>query len=48
MQVDIVKVEAVELDEMWSFVAKKSNQRWLWGIANGPAGAPTDTAQQCW
>jgi len=30
MQVDIVKVEEVELDEMWSFVGKKSNQRWLW------------------
>ena len=28
--VDIVKVEAVEIDEMWSFVRKKSNQRWLW------------------
>ena len=30
MQVEIVKVEEVELDEMWSFVGKKSNQRWLW------------------
>ena len=30
MQVDMVKVEEVELDEMWSFVGKKSNQRWLW------------------
>lgn len=30
MRVDIVKVEEVELDEMWSFVGKKSNQRWLW------------------
>ena len=28
--VDIVKVKEVELDEMWSFVGKKSNQRWLW------------------
>lgn len=28
--VDIVKVEEVEMDEMWSFVKKKSNQRWLW------------------
>ncbi len=22
--------EAAELDEQWSFVGKKSNQRWLW------------------
>lgn len=27
---DVVKIEEVELDEMWSFVGKKSNQRWLW------------------
>ncbi len=30
IQVEIVKIEEVELDEMWSFVGKKSNQRWLW------------------
>ena len=24
------QVEAAELDEMWSFVQKKENQRWLW------------------
>lgn len=24
------QVEAAELDEMWSFVGKKANQRWLW------------------
>ena len=30
VHVNIVKVEAVELDEMWSFVKKKDNQRWLW------------------
>lgn len=24
------KVEEVELDEMWSFVGKKTNPRWLW------------------
>ena len=23
-------IEDTELDEMWSFVAKKKNQRWLW------------------
>lgn len=30
VKVDIVRIEEVELDEMWSFVGKKSNQRWLW------------------
>jgi insertion element IS1 protein InsB len=24
------QIESVELDEMWSFVQKKDNQRWLW------------------
>ena len=24
------QVDAAELDEMWSFVQKKENQRWLW------------------
>lgn len=24
------QVEEAELDEMWSFVQNKSNQRWLW------------------
>lgn len=28
--VDVVKVEEAELDEMWSFVENKGNQRWLW------------------
>ena len=26
----IYKVEEVEVDEMWSFVRKKTQQRWLW------------------
>ena len=33
MKVDVVlweQVESVELDEMWSFVQNKGNQRWLW------------------
>lgn len=30
IEVEIVQVEAVEMDEMWSFVEKKDNQRWLW------------------
>jgi insertion element IS1 protein InsB len=31
-QVDIIvrKVEQAEMDEMWSFVGSKSQQRWLW------------------
>lgn len=33
VQFDILKyeqVEETELDEMWSFVHNKANQRWLW------------------
>ena len=26
--------EEVELDEQWSFVGNKSNQRWLWYVVN--------------
>jgi len=25
-----VRIEAVEMDEQWSFVGSKANQRWLW------------------
>jgi len=25
-----VGIEESELDEMWSYVGKKANQRWLW------------------
>ena len=28
--VDIQKIEEAELDEMWSYVGHKGNQRWLW------------------
>jgi insertion element IS1 protein InsB len=28
--VEVQKVESAEMDEMWSFVGKKSQQRWLW------------------
>ena len=27
---EVQKVESAEMDEMWSFVGKKSQQRWLW------------------
>ena len=30
MQVIVHKVEAAEVDEMWSFVGSKCQQRWLW------------------
>ena len=31
-QVDVLlrQVDAAEMDEMWSFVGSKSQQRWLW------------------
>ena len=30
VQVIVHKVEAAEVDEMWSFVGSKRQQRWLW------------------
>jgi insertion element IS1 protein InsB len=30
IRVEIHQVEEAEIDEMWSFVTKKSQQRWLW------------------
>ena len=30
VEVEIHQVEAAEVDEMWSFVGKKAQQRWLW------------------
>jgi insertion element IS1 protein InsB len=30
VQVIVHKVEAAEVDEMWSFVGSKNQQRWLW------------------
>jgi len=34
----IVKVKDSELDEMWSFVGKKSNQHWLWHAIDHKTG----------
>ncbi len=34
----IKKVEDAELDEMWSFVGKKSDQRWLWHAIDHKTG----------
>lgn len=30
IKVEIRRVEAAEVDEMWSFVQRKAHQRWLW------------------
>jgi insertion element IS1 protein InsB len=30
VEIEIVKIEEAELDEMWSYVGKKSCKRWLW------------------
>ena len=41
MQFDIVlynQVDSAELDEMWSFVQNKRNQRWLWLAINHDTG----------
>ncbi|MBW4528996.1 MAG: hypothetical protein KME18_28220 [Phormidium tanganyikae FI6-MK23] len=35
----VVKVEEVEMDEMWSFVQSKRQQRWLWHAINHRTGA---------
>jgi len=32
------KVEEAELDEMWSYVLKKQNQRWLWHAIDHSSG----------
>jgi insertion element IS1 protein InsB len=34
----IRKVEAAELDEMWSFVGSKKQPRWLWGALDHQTG----------
>ena len=34
----IVKIDDAEIDEMWSFVGKKSNQRWLWHAIDHETG----------
>jgi insertion element IS1 protein InsB len=38
LEVEIVKVEA-EMDEMWSFVGNKHQQRWLWHAIDHATGA---------
>ena len=34
----IIKVEDAEIDEMWSFVGNKRNQRWLWHAIDHTTG----------
>ena len=34
----IRKVEAAEMDEMWSFVGSKKHPRWLWGALEHQTG----------
>ena len=36
--VQILKIEEVEADEMWSFLGKKKNQRWLWHAIDHKTG----------
>ncbi len=36
--VDIQKVDDTELDEMWSYVGNKENQRWLWHAIDHATG----------
>ena len=35
----VVRVEAAECDEMWSFVGSKAQQRWLWHAIDHASGA---------
>ena len=37
--VKIQKVESAELDEMWSYVGNKGNQRWLWHAIDHETGS---------
>lgn len=34
----VVRVEAAEMDEMWSFVQSKKQQRWLWHAIDHKSG----------
>ena len=34
----IERTGEAEMDEMWSFVAKKGHQRWLWYVINHHTG----------
>ena len=38
VEVKILKIDEAEMDEMGSFVAKKTNQRWLWYAIDHQSG----------
>jgi insertion element IS1 protein InsB len=38
IRIEIHQVEEAEIDEMWSFVGKKSQQRWLWHAIDHQTG----------
>ena len=39
IRVDIERAGEAEMDEMWSFVGKKKDQRWLWHAIDHHTGA---------
>ena len=42
ISVHVQRVEDAEMDEMWSYVGKKENQRWLWhAIDHATESSPT-------
>lgn len=38
VEVEISRIEDTEVDEMWSFVGKKKDQRWLWHAIDHGSG----------
>lgn len=38
IEIDVVRVEEAEVDEMWSYVGSKENQRWLWHAIDHKTG----------
>ena len=38
LSVELAPAEEAEMDEMWSFVKKKSDQRWLWHAIDHATG----------
>ena len=40
VEVDVVRVDEAEMDEMWSFVHDKSQQIWLWWAIDHNTGEP--------
>lgn len=38
LEVEVRKVEEAEVDEMWSFVRSKAQQRWLWHAIDHDSG----------